>query len=231
MNTRYGWRSIRMSTTYPEFFLTQLRAIFRAAVHGDVHLLFPMVSTLEEVRHIKKLVRETREQLAREGATFVDQLPLGVMMEVPAAAICIDSILAEVDSLSIGSNDLIQYTLAADRTNEKVSHLYEPTHPAILKFIKMTVDAAHQHGIWTGVCGEIGGDAVLVPLLIGLGVDELSCAPAVIPEVKYMIRRIRLDEARALAEFALQSESPSEIYTRCVELARASAPSLFENKA
>ena len=132
---------------------------------------------------------------------------------------------------SIGSNDLIQYTLAADRTNEKVSHLYEPTHPAILRLIKMTVDASHQHGHWTGVCGEIGGDPVLVPLLIGLGVDELSCAPAVIPEVKYMIRRIKLTEARALAEFALQCDSPAEIQARCLELARATAPSLFENKS
>jgi phosphotransferase system enzyme I (PtsI) len=136
-----------------------------------------------------------------------------------------------VKFFSIGSNDLIQYTLAADRTNEKVSHLYEPTHPAIIRLIKMTVDAAHAAGIWAGVCGEIAGDPMLAPLLIGLGVDELSAAPPVIAEVKYIIRRIKLTEAQALAEFALQSESPSEIFARCIEVARQAAPSLFESKA
>ena len=118
------------------------------------------------------------------------------------AALIADALATRVKFFSIGSNDLIQYTLAADRTNEKVSHLYEPTHPAIVRLIKMTVDASHRHNIWTGVCGEIGGDPMLVPLLIGLGIDELSCAPAVIPEVKYMIRRVKVDEARLLAEFA-----------------------------
>jgi phosphotransferase system enzyme I (PtsI) len=120
--------------------------------------------------------------------------------------------------------------LAADRTNEKVSHLYEPTHPAILRLIKMTVDAAHKHGIWAGVCGEIAGDPFLTPLLLGLGVDELSCAPPVVAQVKYIIRRLKLTEAQALAEFALQCESPSEIFARCQKLARDTAPSLFENK-
>jgi phosphotransferase system enzyme I (PtsI) len=136
-----------------------------------------------------------------------------------------------VKFFSIGSNDLIQYTLAADRTNEKVSHLYEPTHPAIIRLIKMTVDAAHAHGIWCGVCGEIAGDPVLAPLLVGLGVDELSAAPAVIDQVKYMIRRVKLAEARQLAEFALASESPTQILARCMEFARQNAPSLFDGKA
>jgi phosphotransferase system enzyme I (PtsI) len=123
---------------------------------------------------------------------------------------------------------LIQYTLAADRTNEKVSHLYEPTHPAIVRLIKMTVDAAHKHGVWAGVCGEIAGDPVLTPLLIGLGVDELSAAPPIVPQIKYIVRRLKLSEAQVLAEFALQCESPSEIYARCQTLARQTAPSLFE---
>ncbi len=139
-------------------------------------------------------------------------MDIGAMIEIPSAALIADSLAQRAKFFSIGSNDLIQYTLAADRTNEKVSHLYEPTHPAILRLIKMTVDAAHQHGIWTGVCGEIAGDAFLTPLLIGLGVDELSAAPAVVPQVKYIIRRLKLSEAQALAEFALQCESPSEIY-------------------
>jgi phosphotransferase system enzyme I (PtsI) len=152
------------------------------------------------------------------------------MIEIPSAALIAGALAKRAKFFSIGSNDLIQYTLAADRTNEKVSHLYEPTHPAILKLIKATVDAGHAHGIWTGVCGEIGGDPVLVPLLVGLGVDELSAAPPVIPEVKFMIRKIKLSEAEALAEFALQCESPSEIYARCEELSRQTAPSLFENR-
>jgi phosphotransferase system enzyme I (PtsI) len=142
-----------------------------------------------------------------------------------------DTLAKRVKFFSIGSNDLIQYTLAADRTNEKVSHLYEPTHPAILRLIKMTVDAAHANGIWCGVCGEIAGDPVLAPLLIGLGVDELSAAPAVIDAVKYIIRRIKSEEARQLAAFALQCESPTEIFARCQELAHQTAPSLFETKA
>jgi phosphoenolpyruvate-protein phosphotransferase (PTS system enzyme I) len=152
------------------------------------------------------------------------------MIEIPSAALIADALAARLNFFSIGSNDLIQYTLAADRTNEKVSHLYEPTHPAIIRLIKMTVDAAHQRGIWVGVCGEIAGDATLAPLLIGLGVDELSAAPAVVAQVKYMIRRLKLSEAEALAGFALRCESPAEIHARCRELAHATAPSLFENK-
>ena len=152
------------------------------------------------------------------------------MIEIPSAALIADTLARRVKFFSIGSNDLIQYTLAADRTNEKVSHLYEPTHPAILRLIKMTVDAAHRHGIWVGVCGEIAGDPALAPLLIGLGVDELSAAPPVVPQIKYIVRRLKLTEAQALAEFALECESPSEIYARCQKLARQTAPSLFENK-
>src|SRR5260221_13354152 len=157
-------------------------------------------------------------------------MDLGAMIEIPSAALIADPLAQRVKFFSIGSNDLIQYTLAADRTNEKVSHLYEPTHPAILRLIKMTVDAAHKHGIWVGVCGEIAGGPALTPLLIGLGVDELSAAPPVVPQVQHIVRRLKLGEAHALAEFALQCESPSEIYARCQKLARETAPSLFENR-
>jgi phosphotransferase system enzyme I (PtsI) len=136
-----------------------------------------------------------------------------------------------VKFFSIGSNDLIQYTLAIDRGNEKVTHLYQPTHPAVLRLIKLTVEAAHARGIWAGVCGQIAGDPVLAPLLIGLGVDELSAAPAVLDEVKYIIRRLKMDEARKLADFALASESPTAILARCIEFARETAPSLFASRA
>ena len=131
---------------------------------------------------------------------------------------------------SIGTNDLIQYTLAVDRMNEKIAHLYEPTHPAILRLIKLTVDAAHEHKIWVSVCGEMAGDPVLVPLLIGLGVDELSAAPPLVPQLKFLIRRLKLTEARELAAFALGCESAAEILARCQELARQIAPALFENQ-
>lgn len=230
VNPFLGWRAIRFCLAQPEMFRAQLRAILRASSEGNVKMMYPMISGLDEWNRATALLEQCKAELRAEKIPFDENLEVGAMIEIPSAALIADALAKRVKFFSIGSNDLIQYTLAADRTNEKVSHLYEPTHPAILKLIKMTVDAAHKGGIWTGVCGEIGGDPVLVPLLIGLGVDELSCAPAVIPEVKYMIRRINLAEAKALAEFALQCESPWEIQLRCLELARASAPSLFDEK-
>jgi len=194
-------------------------------------MMYPMISGLEELNQANALVEKCKAELRAKKIPFAENLEVGAMIEIPSAALIADALAKKVKFFSIGSNDLIQYTLAADRTNEKVSHLYEPTHPAILRLIKMTVDAAHAHGIWAGVCGEIAGDPVLTPLLLGLGVDELSAAPAVLDEVKYMIRRVKLDEARELAAFALASESPTEIFARCVEFARQTAPSLFENKA
>jgi phosphotransferase system enzyme I (PtsI) len=231
VNPFLGWRAIRLCLAQPEMFRAQLRAILRASAEGNVKMMYPMISGLDEWNRATTLLEQCKAELRAEKIPFDENLEVGAMIEIPSAALIADSLAKRVKFFSIGSNDLIQYTLAADRTNEKVSHLYEPTHPAIIRLIKLTVDAAHTHGIWSGVCGEIGGDPVLVPLLIGLGVDELSCAPAVIPEVKYMIRRIKFEEAKLLAEFALQSESPWEIYMRCVDLARASAPSLFDNKA
>src|SRR5450631_122887 len=228
MNPFLGWRAIRFCLAQPEMFRAQLRAILRASAEGNVKMMYPMISGLEELKQANALVEKCKDELRAEKIPFEENLEIGAMIEIPSAALVADALAKRVKFFSIGSNDLIQYTLAADRTNEKVSHLYEPTHPAILRLIKETVDAAHANGIWAGVCGEIAGDPVLVPLLIGLGVDELSAAPAVIPEVKYMIRRIKFAEAQALAEFALQSESPSEIYARCQKLARETAPSLFE---
>jgi phosphotransferase system enzyme I (PtsI) len=231
MNPFLGWRAIRFCLAQPQLFCTQLRAILRASAEGNVKMMYPMISGLDELTQANALVEKCKAELRAEKIPFDEKMDVGAMIEIPSAALIAGSLAKRVKFFSIGSNDLIQYTLAADRTNEKVSHLYEPTHPAIIHLIKATVDAAHAHGIWAGVCGEIGGDPVLVPLLIGLGVDELSAAPAVIPEVKYMIRRLKTSEAQALAEFALQCESPSEIFARCLELARQTAPSLFENKA
>jgi phosphoenolpyruvate-protein phosphotransferase (PTS system enzyme I) len=231
VNPFLGWRAIRFCLAQPEMFRAQLRAILRASAEGNVKMMYPMISGLDEWNRATTLLEQCKAELRAENIPFDEKMDVGAMIEIPSAALIAEALAKRVKFFSIGSNDLIQYTLAADRTNEKVSHLYEPTHPAILRLIKMTVEAAHKHGIWTGVCGEIGGDPVLVPLLIGLGVDELSCAPAIIPEVKYIIRRIKLAEAQALAEFAHGCDSPSEIFARCLELARANAPSLFENKA
>jgi phosphotransferase system enzyme I (PtsI) len=230
MNPFLGWRAIRFCLAQPELFRAQLRAILRASAEGNVKMMYPMISGLDELKQANVIVEKCKAELRTEGVPFDEKMDIGVMIEIPSAALIADALAAQSKFFSIGSNDLIQYTLAADRTNEKVSHLYEPTHPAIIRLIKMTIDAAHRHGIWVGVCGEVAGDPVLAPLLIGLGVDELSAAPPVVAQVKYMIRRLKLDEAQALAEFALKTELPSEIYARCQELARASAPELFENK-
>jgi phosphotransferase system enzyme I (PtsI) len=230
MNPFLGWRAIRFCLAQPELVpraaprhpARQRRGQRQDDVSDDFR--FGRMEPGQRAR------RKMQGRAARGKNSVRRKMEVGAMIEIPSAALIADALAKRVKFFSIGSNDLIQYTLAADRTNEKVSHLYEPTHPAIIRLIKMTVDAAHAHGIWTGVCGEIAGDPVLAPLLIGLGVDELSAAPPVIAEVKYMIRRIKLTEAQALAEFALQCESPSEIYARCVELARQTAPSLFETR-
>jgi phosphotransferase system enzyme I (PtsI) len=231
MNPFLGWRAIRFCLAQPELFRAQLRAILRASAEGNVKMMYPMISGLDELTQATALVEKCKAELRVEKIPFDEKIEIGAMIEIPSAALIADTLAQRVKFFSIGSNDLIQYTLAADRTNEKVSHLYEPTHPAIVRLIKMTVDASHKHGTWTGVCGEIAGDPALTPLLIGLGVDELSAAPPIVPQVKYIIRRLKLSEAQALAEFALQCESPSEIYARCQTLSRQTAPSLFENKA
>ena len=152
------------------------------------------------------------------------------MIEIPSAAVASDSLAKRVKFFSIGTNDLIQYSMAVDRLNEKIAHLYQPTHPAILRLIKMTVEAGHRRSIWAGVCGEIASDLAMVPLLLGLGVDELSVAPPYVAQVKYLIRRIKVAEAEELAEFALQCEHPSEIRARAQAFVQGVAPSLFEKE-
>jgi len=231
MNPFLGWRAIRFCLAQPEVFRAQIRAILRSSAHGNVRMMYPMISGIDELNQANAHVEKCKAELRAEQIPFNEQLEIGAMIEIPSAALVSDALARKVNFFSIGSNDLIQYTLAADRTNEKVSHLYEPTHPSILRLIKMTVDAAHAHGIWVGVCGEIAGDPVLAPLLLGLGVDELSTAPSAIDSVKYIIRRVKNEEARQLAEFALQCESPSEILARCQVFAYQTAPSLFETQA
>jgi phosphotransferase system enzyme I (PtsI) len=189
-----------------------------------------MISGLDELNQANALAEKCKEELRAQKIPFDEKMEIGAMIEIPSAAIIADSLAQRAKFFSIGTNDLIQYTLAADRTNERVSHLYEPTHPAIVRLIKATVDAGQKHGIWTSVCGEIAGDPVLAPLLIGLGVAKLSAAPTLVGSIKYIIRRLKLSEAQSLAEFALQCESPAEIQARCLQLAKDTAPSLFERE-
>jgi len=198
-NPFMGWRSIRLSTAYPEFFMTQLRAIMRAAVHGQVSLLFPMISTLEEVRHLKRMVRTTESALRSEKAVFVEGLPLGVMMEVPAAALCIDTLLAEVDFISIGSNDLIQYMMAADRDNPRVAHLCEPFNPAILRLLAHILGHCARADKPVTLCGEMAARPRCYVPLFGMGLRRLSMSPAFVPAIKETVRSVSLEQASRIA--------------------------------
>jgi phosphotransferase system enzyme I (PtsI) len=228
MNPFLGWRAIRFCLHEKDVFRAQLRAVLRASAHGNVKMMYPMISGLDELRQANDLLEECRSQLREEGREFNEQMDVGAMIETPSAAMIADSLARRLQFLSVGTNDLIQYSLAVDRTNEKIAHLYEPTHPGILRLIKIAVDAAHKHGIWVGVCGEMAGDTVLVPLLLGLGVDELSTAPPVVPHIKYLIRRLKIKDARVLAEFAMESESGGDVLERCLELINDAAPGLLE---
>jgi len=229
LNPFLGWRAIRFCLQERGIFREQIRAILRASAEGNVKMMYPMISGLDELNQANALVEEYKAELRSQNIPFDEQMEIGAMIETPSAAIVADALAKRLKFFSIGTNDLIQYSLAVDRMNEKIAHLYEPTHPAIVRLIKATVEAAHHHKIWVSVCGEMASDPVLAPLLIGLGVDELSAAPPLVPAMKYVVRRLKLSEAKELADFALSCESGSEILARCQELARRIAPSLFEN--
>ena len=228
MNPFLGWRAIRFCLQQGDIFRAQLRAVLRASAEGNVKLMYPMISGLDELTQANALLSRCKDELRAENVLFDERMEVGVMIETPSAALIADALARRVQFFSLGTNDLIQYTLAVDRMNEKIAHLYEPTHPAILRLIKHTVDAAHAHQVRVSVCGEMAGDPALVPLLLGLGVDELSAAPSLIAHVKFLIRRMKISEARELAAFALNCESPSEIAARCQQHAQQIAPSLFE---
>lgn len=229
MNPFLGWRAIRFCLEEKEVFRAQLRAILRASAEGNVKMMYPMVSCLDEVLKANAFVEEYKAELRAEGKEFDEKMDIGIMVEIPSAALAANILAKHVKFFSIGTNDLIQYSLAVDRLNEKIAHLYEPTHPAILHLIKMTADAAKKNGIWCGVCGEMAGDPMLTPLLLGLGVDELSAAPPVLPWVKLLIRRLKMSDAKELAEFALQCDSGKEILERSQALAQSVAPGAFDH--
>lgn len=219
MNPFLGCRAIRFCLENTDIFKTQLRAILRASAVGNVKIMFPMISGLEELRRAMELLNECKDELRKSGIEFSEAAEVGAMIEVPSAAISADLLAREVDFFSIGTNDLIQYTVAVDRMNERIAHLYAPTHPAVLRLIKMIADAARANNIWVGVCGEMAGDIALTPLLLGFGMDELSASAAVVPQVKRAVQSLALDECKKLADEVLKLETASEILARCMELA------------
>ncbi|MDD5200851.1 MAG: phosphoenolpyruvate--protein phosphotransferase, partial [Terrimicrobiaceae bacterium] len=220
-NPFLGCRAIRLCLEHPEIFKPQLRAILRASSHGNIRLMYPMISGLGEFRQANGVLEECKSELRNENVSFNEQLDVGVMIEVPSAALSADLLAKEVKFFSIGTNDLIQYTIAVDRVNDRIAHLYKPTHPAILRLIRMVVDAARANGIWTGVCGEMAGDIVLTPLLLGLGIDELSTSPTLVPRVKKAVQSLALTDCQALAEQALRSSTSSDVLQICLDLARS----------
>jgi phosphoenolpyruvate-protein phosphotransferase len=210
-NPFMGWRSIRLSSDYPEFFQTQLRAILRASLYGKVSLLFPMISTLEEVQRLKRVVRRTRAALRREGVPFAEDVPLGVMIEVPAAALCIADILREVDFISIGSNDLIQYLMAADRDNPKVAHLCEPFNPAVMRLLAHVIRTCNERDKPVTLCGEMAGRPRCFLPLFGMGLRSLSMSPAFVPPIKEMARQTDSGEAENIARKVLSMSTVGEV--------------------
>ncbi|TAN37445.1 MAG: phosphoenolpyruvate--protein phosphotransferase [Verrucomicrobia bacterium] len=228
VNPFMGWRAIRFCLAQPDIFKTQLRAILRASTLRNVKIMYPMISNVKEVIEANRLLAEAKTELAARSVAFDPDIEVGVMIEVPSAALTADLIAPHIRFFSIGTNDLVQYTLAVDRVNELVTNLYEPTHPAILKLIKNTIDVGHEHGLWTGVCGEMGGNPLLVPLLIGLGIDELSINAPGIPLVKDVIRSLRFSQAEELAQQALRSGSAEEVLANCRALVNHTAPEILE---
>ena len=228
-NPFLGWRAIRLCLARPAMFKAQLRALLRASVHNPgLRIMYPMVAGVGEVEQANAMLEECKRELDAAGIGYNGDVEVGVMVEIPSAALTADHIAPKVKFFSIGTNDLVQYTLAVDRVNERVAHLYEPTHPAVLQLIRRTVEAGRRHGIWTGVCGEMAGNPILVPLLLGLGVDELSASPGAVPLVKDVIRHVRLAECVELAEYALRAVSGTEVLARCRELVRRAAPEILE---
>ncbi|PYL16941.1 MAG: phosphoenolpyruvate--protein phosphotransferase [Verrucomicrobia bacterium] len=216
LNPFLGWRAIRFCLENIDIFKTQLRAILRASAVGNVKIMFPMISGLEELRHAKAVLDECRREV---GEKKTAKMEVGAMIEIPSAAISADALAREVDFFSIGTNDLIQYTIAVDRVNERIAHLYEPTHPAVLRLLKMIADAAHANKIWVGVCGEMARDVALIPILLGLGIDELSVGARSVPRVKMAVRSLAVPECQQLVNEVLGLQTSSEILARCLELA------------
>lgn len=219
-NPFLGCRAIRFCLEHVDIFKTQLRAILRAAVAGNVRMMYPMISGIEELRRANAILEECKAELSAAGVPFNPFMEVGIMVETPSAVLVADHLAKEVRFFSIGTNDLIQYTVAVDRLNDRIAHLYNPTHPAILRMIKLTVDAGRARGVWTGVCGEIASDILLTPLLIGLGVEELSTTSVLVPRVKKAVQSLDASECEALVSKVLQMDDALQILDMSTAMAR-----------
>ncbi len=226
-NPQLGWRSIRLSLSHLEIFRAQLRAILRASTRGNVRLLVPMVSAVDELRRVREVLDEAKRELAVQGEAFDDAIPLGVMIEVPSAAVMADALARECDFFSIGTNDLTQYTLAVDRGNERVAHLYDPLHPAVLKLIDRSVRSARSKGIPVSLCGEMASNPLAVPILVGLGLGELSGVASAVPVVKEIVRALELGSAAEDARAALDAATVREV--RAIAAARLRQTGLLDH--
>jgi phosphoenolpyruvate-protein kinase (PTS system EI component) len=216
-NPFLGWRSIRISLEMADVFKVQLRAVLRAGAHGPVRILFPMISSVEEILQVKEILTQVKEDLRQEGKVFDPWMPIGVMIEVPAAVWLADRLAKEVDFFSIGTNDLIQYLLAVDRNNRKVAPLYEPLHPAVLTAVSGAVRAAKRAGKRVSMCGEMAADPLCTLLLLGMGLDELSMEPFFVPVIKRVIRSLSYTRAQRLTQEVLKMETVQEVKGRLFE--------------
>lgn len=217
MNPFLGFRAIRLCLEEKEIFRTQLRALLRASTFGNLKIMFPMIATLDEFRQAKAMLEAEKEQLLAEGEKVSDNIEVGIMVEIPSTAVQADQFAKEVDFFSIGTNDLIQYTMAADRMNERVSYLYQPYNPAILRLVKMVIDASHREGKWTGMCGEMAGDEIAIPLLLGLGLDEFSMSATSILQARAQILQLNKSDMVELAEKALEMGTAEEVRQAVIE--------------
>jgi phosphotransferase system enzyme I (PtsI) len=211
MNPFLGWRAIRFCLARPDIFKAQLRAILRASAYGKLKMMYPMISGVEELKQANAMLEDVKKDLKKESIQFDEAMEVGAMIEVPSAALTSDILAKEVDFFSIGTNDLIQYSLAVDRVNEKIAYLYEPSHPAILRLIKTIIDNAHNAGIWVGMCGEMAGDISMTLVLLGLGLDEFSASPIAIPELKRIIRSVTLRQAKEIAQESMLLATGKEV--------------------
>ncbi len=226
-NPFLGYRAIRYCLDNVEFFTTQLRAILRASAHGDIRVMYPMISGAPELEQANEYLEIAKEQLRSEGIPFKEDLSAGSMIEIPSAATACDTLVAGSAFFSIGSNDLIQYLIAVDRLNDRVAHLYEPTHPAVIRTLDQVVKAARKGEREVSICGEMAGDPVMVPLLIGLGIESLSIAPGLLPNVKFVVQSMTLDEAKDLADMALSESDSTAIYEKLLEFYNERMASLY----
>ncbi|MER2110789.1 MAG: phosphoenolpyruvate--protein phosphotransferase [Desemzia incerta] len=217
MNPFLGYRAIRISLNESDMFRTQLRALLRASVHGNLRIMFPMIATLGEFREAKAILLEEKENLIKDGVEVSDSIQVGIMIEIPAAAVIADKFAKEVDFFSIGTNDLIQYTMAADRMNERVSYLYQPYNPSILRLIKNVIDSAHKEGKWAGMCGEMAGDQTAVPLLLGLGLDEFSMSASSVLKTRSLMKTLDSTKMAELADRAINECDTAEEVVGLVE--------------